>query len=77
VVASTLPPRKLAPQVGRVVLGQRLRGEGHVDVLARELRVELGAEGASSTYVLDGDRIEAGVVTVTAGPVLHHASVAR
>jgi diacylglycerol kinase (ATP) len=81
VVASALPPRRLSPQVGRVLLGRRLRGAGHVDTLARELTVELaGADGASgakgvSTYVLDGDRIAAGSVTVTAGPVLAYGSV--
>jgi len=69
VVASALPPRKLAPQVGRVLRGKRLRGEGHVDTLAKELRVTLGGK-EGSTYVLDGDRIEAGVVTVTPGPVV-------
>jgi diacylglycerol kinase (ATP) len=75
VVASPLPARSLSPQVGRVLLGRRLRGEGHVDALARELRVELGAPSEPSTYVLDGDRIVAEVVTVTAGPILHYASV--
>lgn len=76
-VASALPPRRLAPQVGRVLLGRPLRGEGHVDVLARELRVELGDGEGSATYVLDGDRLEARWVTVTPGPVLRYVSVAR
>jgi diacylglycerol kinase family enzyme len=73
IVASPLPPRRLSPQVGRVLLGRPLRGEGHVDALAREVVLELGEEG--STYVLDGDRIRASRVTVTAGPVLRYASV--
>ncbi len=75
VVASPLSPRRLSPQVGRVLLGRPLRGEGHVDALARELRVELTGHSGASTYVLDGDRIAAGTVTVTPGPVLRHASV--
>ncbi len=75
VVASTLPARQLSPQVGRVLLGLRLRGEGHVDTLARELDVDLGDGSSASTYVLDGDRITARRVTVTAGPVLQHASL--
>jgi diacylglycerol kinase family enzyme len=74
-VASPLPPRRLSPQVGRVVLGKRLRGEGHVDQLAREVTIELG--DASSTYVLDGDRIPARSVTLTPGPVLRYTSPAR
>ncbi len=79
-VASALPPRQLAPQVGRVLLGRPLSGDGHVDVLTRELRVELaetsGGGDRPSTYVLDGDRIAASHVTVTPGPVLRYASVA-
>ena len=72
IVASPLPPRQLSPQVGRVLLGQPLRGEGHVDALASEVRVEMGT--GASTYVLDGDRIEASTVTLTAGPVLRYLS---
>jgi hypothetical protein len=72
-VASALPARELSPQVGRVLLGRRLEGGGHVDTLAREVTLELGADGSS--YVLDGERIAAGSVTVTAGPVITHASV--
>jgi diacylglycerol kinase family enzyme len=77
VVASPLPPRALAPQVGRVLLGMPLRGEGHVDALARELLVDLGEGAAGSTYVLDGDRMLARRVSVTPGPVLRHASAPR
>ena len=72
VVASALPARKLSPQVGRVLLGRKLRGEGHVDTLAREVTLELTA--AAPTYVLDGERIVARRVTVTPGPVLDYAS---
>jgi diacylglycerol kinase (ATP) len=72
-VASALSARQLSPQVARVLVGRRLRGAGHVDTLARELALELSAE--ASTYVLDGERIQAGRVTVTAGPVLVHAAL--
>jgi len=72
-VASALPARQLSPQVVRVLLGRGLRGAGHVDTLARELTVELGAE--APTYVLDGERLAARSVTVTAGPILTHAAV--
>lgn len=73
-VASPLPPRQLSPQVGRVLRGRPLRGEGHVDALAREVVIELGPPGGASTYVLDGDRIEAGEVTLAPGPVLGYVS---
>jgi diacylglycerol kinase family enzyme len=76
-VASALPPRQLSPQVGRVLLGRSLTGEGRVDVLAREVTIELGESGAPSTYVLDGDRIDARTVTVTPGPVIRYLSPSR
>jgi diacylglycerol kinase family enzyme len=74
-VASVLPPRALAPQVGRVLAGRPLRGAGHVDALVRELVVELDAGGGASTFVLDGDRIEAGRVTVTPGPMVRYVTI--
>ena len=70
IVASPLPPRQLSPQVWRVLWGRPLRGRGHVDALATEVRVEMG--NGCSTYVLDGDRIQASRVTLTAGPVLKY-----
>jgi diacylglycerol kinase (ATP) len=76
VVASPLPARKLSPQVARVLMGRGLGGAGHVDALAREVTVELTRDAGASTYVLDGERITAGSVTVTPGPVLDYASVA-
>ncbi|HEY2509387.1 MAG TPA: diacylglycerol kinase family protein [Polyangiaceae bacterium] len=65
-VASPLGPRALGPQLPRVLLGQRLRGEGHVDVpAARDLSLRFAEGGA---YVLDGDLLHARDVRVTAGP---------
>jgi hypothetical protein len=60
--------------VGRVLLGRPLDGDGHVDALAHEVRVDLCEPGKISTYVLDGDRIPAGSVTITPGPVLRYVS---
>jgi hypothetical protein len=76
-VASALPPRRLSPQVGRVLLGRPLHGDGHVDALAHEVSVDLCEPGTSSTYVLDGDRIAASSVTLTPGPVLRYVSPRR
>jgi len=81
-VASGLPPRELAAQLPRVLLGRPLTGEPRVDTLARSLRLafEDGASGApdrklandlsGSGYVLDGDRFAARAVTVEPGPVI-------
>jgi len=67
-VASALPAAELGPQMPRVLRGLPLEGAGHVDRLAKEMLLELGDE--SGAYVLDGDRIRAGAVTITPGPVL-------
>lgn len=64
-IASPLGTRALGPQMPRVLLGRRLRGEGHVDTLARDIELDFRADGA---YVLDGELIEARRVGVTAGP---------
>lgn len=64
-VASPLGTRKLGPQMPRVLLGRRLRGEHHVDALAHELSIAFAGRGA---WVLDGDRIEGDRVKVTSGP---------
>lgn len=69
VVASSLPARGLSPQVWRVLAGRRLAGEGHVDTLASRVTLE-----GAGHYVLDGECIEAGRVTVTPGPVLSYVS---
>jgi diacylglycerol kinase (ATP) len=73
-VASALPPRRLAPQVGRVVMGRGLTGPAHVDTLAEKLEATLGDGSSLSSYVLDGDRIAARRVTVTPGPVVAYES---
>ncbi len=66
VVASGLRPRALAAQAARALTGRPLRGEPHVDTLARSLAVQLDPEGGA--YVLDGDLLRAGVVEISAGP---------
>jgi diacylglycerol kinase family enzyme len=64
-VASPLGTRNLGPQMPRVLLGKRLRGEHHVDALVRELSIAFESRGA---WVLDGDLVEGDRVTVTNGP---------
>ncbi len=66
-VASPLGAPKLGPQMPLVLLGKRLRGRGHVDVLAREARVRFRSRDA---YVLDGDVHAAREVTIRPGPRL-------
>lgn len=58
VVASTRGAKVLAMQLPVVLAGSHLVGSGHVDALAATFRVTFGDELRS--YVLDGDRIEAG-----------------
>jgi hypothetical protein len=67
VVASPLRAGLLGPQLPLVLTGRRLLGHDHVDALAEELRIRFAGDGA---YVLDGDRLRAREVTVTAGPEL-------
>jgi diacylglycerol kinase family enzyme len=70
-VASALGPRALGPQMPRVLAGRALKGEHHVDALARELRLRFGAETATrGSYILDGDPIAASDVRITCGPII-------
>ncbi len=73
VVASALPARALGPQLPRVLLGRRLRGEGHVDALATTIELIFGR--GRGRYVLDGDAFSTSRVRVSAGPVLDYLSV--
>ena len=66
-VASPLGAPLLGPQMPLVLAGRRLRGRGHVDALAREVRVRFAERDA---YVLDGEVVAAREVTVGAGPPL-------
>jgi diacylglycerol kinase family enzyme len=66
-VASTRSPRGLATQVPRVMTGRAMAGEDQVDELARVMRVRFEGGGA---YVVDGDVVRAGEVTVEPGPVV-------
>jgi diacylglycerol kinase (ATP) len=67
-VASPLRARALGPQLPRVLLGKRLRGEGHVDTLATQAELAFGS--GSGHYVLDGDVFTTSRVRVSPGPVL-------
>jgi diacylglycerol kinase (ATP) len=71
-VASPLPAGALGPQLPRVLVGRRLRGEGHIDALAAE--AELSFDGGPGSYVLDGDVFSASRVRVSAGPVVDYLS---
>lgn len=66
-VASPLGPLLLGPQMPLVLAGKPLHGRNHVDTLCRtfELRFD-----RTRSYVLDGDTLRAGTVTVSAGPRL-------
>jgi diacylglycerol kinase family enzyme len=66
-VASPLGARMLGPQMPLVLLGKRLRGRDHVDVLAREARIRFESRDA---YVLDGDVHAAREVRIRSGPRL-------
>lgn len=66
-IASSLPTRKLGPQMFRVLAGKRLRGEPHFDGLVREFEVAFPIERA---WVLDGDVMRDRVVRVSPGPVI-------
>lgn len=64
-VASSLPPRLLGPQIHRVFRGRGLRDPQGFDDLIEKLDVEFPERGP---YVLDGDLLYAKRVEVTAGP---------
>ncbi|MCA9642504.1 MAG: hypothetical protein H6718_23700 [Polyangiaceae bacterium] len=68
VVASSLGPRKLGPQVHRVLRGRPLKGRGGFDGLTSQLLLQF-ADGPGP-WVLDGDLLEAERVQVQAGPSL-------
>jgi diacylglycerol kinase (ATP) len=68
VVASGLRPRRLGPQMLRVLAGRPLRGEPHIDTLARSMRLHFDAP--SGAYVLDGDIVRAQEAQVDLGPPL-------
>jgi diacylglycerol kinase family enzyme len=63
-VASSLPPRTLGPQLHRVLVGRGLRDPHGFDDLVREVRVTFPDSGP---YVLDGDLLHAKHVDVKAG----------
>jgi diacylglycerol kinase (ATP) len=73
VVASSLGPALLGPQLPLVLAGRPLLGSGRVDTLAKTLTLRFPEyDGA---YVLDGELLRAERVDVTPGPVLRIVSV--
>lgn len=78
-VASTRGAKNLAMQLPVVLSGSQLVGTGHVDMMAKTFRVTF--EGELRSYVLDGDRIEAGLrdgeawVSVEPGPRIELATI--
>ena len=66
-VAAPLPAKALSPQLPRVLLGKRLRGEGCLDALAGEFELSFPGRGH---YVLDGELLSTSTVRVGAGPLL-------
>jgi diacylglycerol kinase family enzyme len=77
VVATSLGPAKLGPQLPLVMAGKPLLGAKNVDALAHVLEVRFrGDDGESEgAYVLDGELLRTKSVRVTAGPVLKILSV--
>lgn len=74
VVATSLGPRALGPQMPRVLAGRPLVGD-HVDVLASHARLTFpGADGA---WVVDGDLVRGGEVEVLPGPVVSVVALDR
>lgn len=66
-VASSLSPRRLGPQMLRVVAGARIRGQDHFDGLVRHFKVTFPEARA---WVLDGDVMYDRVVNVVPGPII-------
>jgi diacylglycerol kinase family enzyme len=66
-IASPLGTRALGPQMPRVLMGKRLRGDDHIDDLISKMTIEFENGGA---FVLDGDLIRAKRVAIHAGPRL-------
>jgi diacylglycerol kinase (ATP) len=73
VVASTLGPTWLGPQLPLVLAGRPLLGQGRVDALARH--VTLRFPESDGAYVLDGELVRAERVEITPGPLLRILSV--
>ena len=71
-VATPAPPRKLAPQLFRVLSGTPLR-DPKVDTLAE--RITLRFPEGTGAFVLDGELLRSDVVEVEAGPTLRFVDV--
>lgn len=71
-VATPAPPRKLAPQMFRVLSGTPLR-DPKIDTLAE--RITLRFPEGTGAYVLDGELLRGDFVEVEAGPLLRFVDV--
>lgn len=71
-VATPAPPRKLAPQMFRVLSARALR-DPKIDTLAAHVALRF-PEGTGA-YVLDGELLRSDVVEVEPGPVLRFVDV--
>ena len=65
VVASALPVSAFARQVKRVLAGEPLAGQPHVDRLARSLTIELDGP---QVYTLDGELFRSDKISISVGP---------
>jgi diacylglycerol kinase family enzyme len=72
-VASSLGPTLLGPQLPLVLAGRPLLGKDRVDALARNVTLRFPAEDGA--YVLDGELVRAERVEITPGPVLRILSI--
>ncbi|MEZ4437448.1 MAG: diacylglycerol kinase family protein [Polyangiaceae bacterium] len=70
-VASCLPPASLGPRIGRVLLGQHIGGQDHVDRLVSRFAIAFDTCGP---WVLDGELFASPQVEVAAGPELRVAT---
>jgi hypothetical protein len=66
-LASEMPPRRMAAQFHRPFFARPLQGEGHHDLVAREVEIRLPRP---QPYLVDGDLFRAGHVKLAAGPRL-------
>ncbi|HEY3355335.1 MAG TPA: diacylglycerol kinase family protein [Polyangia bacterium] len=64
-IASGLSPAELAANAPRCLLGRRLKGRPHCDLLAEEVRIRFARP---ETYTFDGDLFRAREVVLRAGP---------
>jgi diacylglycerol kinase (ATP) len=80
-VASALLPGELGPRAPLVLAGRRLGGRDHFDDLVRDFTIRFDADTDASMpgdgpYILDGDRLRAREVRISAGPPIDVVALA-